>query len=203
MNSKPQNKPAAKTPRQGPKPPKKITESYLHNSGLYYLQRFAASSGQFREVMLRKVRKSCRHHSDQNFDDCSKLLDALIVKFQDSGLLNDESYTRGVVNSLRRQGKSRRAIMVKLKTKGVGNELIDEKLEEFEQNRAEGDGNAELTAAVIFARRKKLGPFRKDEPEENTHEKALSVMARAGFSYDIAQNVLKMNAQQAEDMIRL
>lgn len=202
MNSKPQNKPAAGRSRQEPKVPKKITATYLHNSGLYYLQRFAASSGQFRAVMLRKVKKSCHHHKEQNYEDCQKLVDELVTKFERAGLINDESYTRGMISSLRRQGKSRRSIIAKLNAKGIASSLAEEKLEEYAQDSERGGADSETKAAIIFARRKKLGPFRTGG-DETENEKALGVMARAGFSYDTSRRVLEMKCEEAETLIRL
>lgn len=191
MNSKP--------PASPRKTPKKITETYLHNAGLYYLQRFATSSHQFRQVMLRKIRKSSRHHIDQNHDLCMSMLDALVLKFQSAGLLNDEAYTRGVITSLRRQGKSKQAIIAKLKAKGLSGALILDELDGHDSSNSETD--SEFRAAIVFARKKKIGPFKIDE--KISTEKALSVMARAGFSYDTARRVLNMEIENTETLIQL
>lgn len=193
MNSKPEKQPAHKAP-------KKITETYLHNSGLYYLQRFAASSGQFRMVMLRKVKKSCRHHTDQDYQACADMVEALVQKFEGAGLLNDESYARGVVNSLRRQGRSRRIIMEKLKTKGVNAELVGNALQQYDEDRHPDDGDSEMQAAAIFARRKKIGPFSRTK-DDTPPEKALAAMARAGFSYSVSQKILEMDIETVEKLI--
>ncbi len=179
------------------KPPKKITPAYLHNSGLYYLQRFSASTGQFRDVMLRKAKNSCYHHKDQDFEACKTMIDELVKKVESAGLLNDTLYTQGVVASLRRQGKSRRAIMMKLAGRKLDKNLIAEKLGSFDDEEYNGPAESETAAAVIFMRRKRLGPYKgtKDIPRD----KALSTLARAGFCYDIAQRVLDMNMEEAEN----
>ncbi|MCD8497437.1 MAG: hypothetical protein LRZ85_04760 [Alphaproteobacteria bacterium] len=51
------------------------------------MQRYAASSGHFRQVMLRKVKKSCHAHADQDYEACAVLVDALVDKFKASRLL--------------------------------------------------------------------------------------------------------------------
>lgn len=195
---KPENKTASKKdgPGSGKKdkrPPKKITQSYLHNAGLYYLQRFAASSNHFRSVMLRKVKKSCLHHKDQDYDECAAMVDALTAKFIETGLLNDEVYTRGAVTSLRRQGKSKRAILDKMRTKGVQHNLTEKNLKDVDSNNTPEGMDPELFAALIFARRKKIGPYSRDQ--DTPQEKMLGRMARAGFSYEISQKVLAMSAE--------
>jgi regulatory protein len=192
MDSAP--KKAIKGPKARKKP-KKITADYLHNSGLYYLQRFSASRSQFRTVMTRKVRRSCMEHKDQNFEDCMALVEETIKKFERAGLLNDELYTQGVVSSLRRQGKSKRAILTKLQTRGIASALTLEKLETVD---SENEGNAEMKAALMVLRRKKSGPFGNNKEDE----KILAALARAGFSYDTAQRAMRMDRDEAEEILR-
>jgi len=184
------------TPRQNNKPrrtvkktPKKITASYLHNAGLYYLQRFAASKAHFKTVMMRKVRLSCAAHPDQDFLACEALVDALLDTFERAGLLNDPVYAKAQVTSLRRRGTSKKIIAMKLKTKGLDQALTLETIEGHDTDHGTDSDAAELEAAFIHARKKKLGPFR--TRGENRPEKDLSNMARAGFSYDTARSVLQ------------
>ncbi len=174
--------------RQGPKKPKKITESYLHNSGLYYLERFASSSANFRAVMMRKVKRSCMTHTEQDYEQCAAMVDALVEKFINVGLLDDAIYTRSKINSLRRRGKSARAIQAYLRSKGLKADIIEQTLKEYDLNQHESPAEAELEAALTFARKKRLGPFRGEK--EIDSQKELGRMARAGFSYDTSRRVL-------------
>jgi len=100
------------------KPPKKITEKYLHNSGLAYLQRFTASSMHFKTVMTRKIDKSCRHHEEQDREECLQMLDKTTEKFRELGLLDDEAYLKGMITSFRRRGLSARQIDARKKKIG-------------------------------------------------------------------------------------
>ncbi len=186
----------ARPKAQGPKKPKKITESYLHNSGLYYLERFSSSSANFRTVMMQKVKRSCMTHEEQNYDQCAAWVDALIEKFINVGLLDDGIYTRSKVNSLRRRGKSTRTIQAYLKSKGLDSSLIDQTLKDFDIEHYDTPAEAELEAALIFARKKRLGPFRRDK--ENDPQKELGRMARAGFSYDTSRCVLSTKTEDVE-----
>lgn len=177
-----------------PRPPRKITKSYLHNAGLYYLERFAASSAHFHKVMMRKIDRSCAFHKEQNRDECIKELEQLIVKFQNVGLLNDAAYARGMVQSLRRRGLAARMIQAKLRAKGLEQDEIASALHAHAEDL---DEDAELLAALKMARRKKIGPY---ATTEKPFDKALAAMARAGFNYDMAQKVLRMNLEEAEEI---
>lgn len=176
-------------------PPKKITETYLHNAGLYYLGRFAASRARFRGVMMRKVRKSCAFHTDQDPAACENLVDALVRKFETAGLLGDETYAKGIVQSLRRRGKSKRHILESLKAKGIDPALARHELALHDADFGQDPALAERQAALAYARKKKLGPFGKRQDQES--KKDLSNMARAGFSYKTARYVLNLEAEES------
>jgi regulatory protein len=177
---------------RGKKAPKKITENYLHNSGLHYLQRFATGTENFRRVMLRKVERSCRHHPEQNREACAQLVEALIEKFSQAGLLDDKSYTNAAVASLRRRGESSRAIAARLRAKGLPADAVREALDT-------GDSDDDFHAALRFARRRRLGPFAAGRAK--APEKQMAAFARAGHGYEIAAKVLRMERDEAEQAL--
>lgn len=183
--------------RAAKKIPKKITETYLHNSGLYYLQRFSASTAHFKSVMMRKVKKSCMAHPDQDFEACRAMVDALATRFEGSGLLNDAVYARGVADSLRRRGRSRKAITAKMTERGLRKDQIETALESLRDESGVSDSEAELAAALKFARRKRIGPFRAGEQDPALLRKDLAALARAGFSYDTARKALDYDGDEA------
>lgn len=192
-----------KTADKSPAPPrqrKKITPGYLHNAGLYYLQRFAASTVQFQRVMQRKIDKSCMAHPEQDREECRKWLIAVIETFQRSGLLNDSLYAAGAIRSLRQRGLSARAIEARMAIKGVPAALVKETLQEID-TLSESDPN--LVAALRQARKRRIGPYwppGKDAPSE-LQDKHLAAMARAGFDFETAHKVLKMDKQEADALI--
>lgn len=186
--------PAARDKR----PPKKITATYLHNAGLAYLERFPAATGQFRQVMMRKIKRSCRFHKDQDETACADLLADLIRKFTDMGLLNDAGYMRGMVHSLRRRGLSAAGITAKLTAKGLSAAAIRAELSH--QSEAEGE-HGDIVAALRLCARKRLGPFRQ-APARKTPEQELAALARYGYGYDTARQALDMTPEEAAEIIR-
>ena len=199
--------PSDKTAPQGQKgkrKPRKITATYLHNAGLFYLQRYSSSSENFRTVMKRKIDRSCRFHGDDDRDKYLKLLDELIENFIRSGLLDDQAYTRAQVISLRRKGFGARAICARLSAKGLPLSLIKEVLESEEEENNRND----FKAALRLIQRRRLGSFRResmeDEDEEQTRKRKnreLAALARAGFGYAIAGKVLLLEKEEVEDLL--
>ncbi len=186
--------------KTSPRVAKKITATYLHNAGLYYLQRFAASTAQFRRIMQRKIDKSCRDHPEQSPEECRSLLETLIETFQRSGLLNDDIYATGAIRSLRQRGLSTRAIMAKMTVKGIPAALVKKTLDEIDGDRG---ADANMVAALKHARRRRIGPFLPpDKPlAEGARDKQLAAMARAGFEFSTAQKALSMDKDEAEDLM--
>lgn len=172
--------------KKPPKQPRKITPQYLENAALFYLQRFSTSAGNFRTVMRRKIDRSCRFHKVEP-DAFYSIVDAMVERYIAVGLLDDKVYARAKTTTLRRQGKSKQAITAKLKTKGLGAQDIGNAFDEVDTA-----DDAELTAALHLARKKKLGKHRTKpllDPIKD-RQKEMAALARAGFSFDIAKRVL-------------
>jgi regulatory protein len=161
-----------------------VSPTYLENAALHYLKRYAATQGQLKRVLLRRVDRSLKFHGGDRAEALG-WLDALVAKLVRNGLLNDEAYARMKAHSLRASGRSTRVIAQKLRLKGVPSELVTRKL---------ADAAAEVSdeeAARIWARKKRLGPFRKDAGTREEHrQRDMAALARAGFSFGIARKVI-------------
>ena len=150
--------------------------------------------------MMRKIDKSCRHHLEQNMAECETMLDDLVLKFQDLGLLDDAAYLSGMIVSLRRRGLSARQINAKLSQKGLAGHLIHDALRNHDAAEYETTENGDIFAALVFIRKKKLGAF--DTIQRVPMEKALAMMARAGYSYDVAKKTLEISPQESKKQLR-
>lgn len=126
------------------------------------------------------------------------MVEKLTSQFLEEGLLDDQGYVRGMVNSLRRQGKSRQAIFAKLQSKRVPTETIETALNSFDEDNFEDTREAELISALKVARKRKLGPY--DTTNRYEFDKALSILARQGFSFDTSRSVLEKTRQEAEEL---
>ena len=171
------------------------TPAYLERAGLFYLQRFASSTENFKAVMRRKVRQRGLAEGVSD-DEAEGWIDALAARFERSGLLDDAAYARGRARSLFARGKSQRVIRRTLAAKGVDTALIDHMMESLFHEVP----NPDLSAAIAFARRRRLGPFGRSDRSggPSARDKELAAMARAGFSYGIACRVL--DAETPEEL---
>lgn len=109
-----------------------------------------------------------------------------------SGVLDDTAFAAARARSLTRAGRSRRAVGAHLAAKGVAQDVAQAALP---------DPESELAAALAYARRRRLGPFRIHEGDEATRHKELGAMARAGFPQPVAQQALRMDPEAAKALV--
>ncbi len=187
---------------------RKISERYLRNSGLYYLQRYTASTAHFRKVMTQKITKSCDFHQDQDKEECLKHLETVIAEFLEMGYLDDSAYARGTVFSLRRKGLSARMIQMRMKQKGIDEEITTKMLDQYAYENPpyddEGDISEDFRAAITLAKRKKIGPYylkpiKDEEEKQKLYARWLGAFGRAGFDYQTCRKVLELDLNEFED----
>jgi regulatory protein len=174
-----------------------LTAASLENAALHYLSRFASSSGNLRRVLMRKVARTARASGGEDDGAAgAKMVDGIIARYLDSGLLNDRAYAAQTATSLARRGASRFAIAGKLAQKGVDAEIAAEAIAALEE-----PGTSELAAACALVRRRRLGPYRAPGKRAEFRAKDLASLARAGFGVDLARRVL--TAPDIETLERL
>ena len=183
------------TPRK--KLPPKITEHYLQWVVDDYLKKFFTSKAHLRRLIMQRVKKSAQAHGE-GLEEGTQLLDALLDRLEASGVLNDTAYAASKVRSLSARGGSARGIAAKLGAKGLSSENVKEGLEKLKDN----SDSPELDAAIILARRKRLGPFGKPEGRMERRQKEMAAMGRAGFSFDLARKIINATDDAAIEELR-
>jgi regulatory protein len=166
-------------PKERPAP-RRIDAAYLRRAALHYIERYSVPEAQLRRVLQRKVERSCRHH-DLDPGEFSAAVDEIVASCVTSGLVDDRRFAEARAQSLRRKGRSARAVAAGLAAKGVGRELVAQTVTV--------DPQAELEAARVAARRKRLGPWSRGDRAEQ-RQKDIATLARAGFSLTIARTVI-------------
>jgi regulatory protein len=159
-----------------------IEPAMLEKWALGYLERFASSAENLRRVLRRRVRRRMRD-DDAAMRAADGLIDALVIRYRDTGLIDDAAYAAGRARARLARGQSLRKITAGLMAKGVGAEDRAAALQTLRETAPEPD----LAAACAFARRRRLGPFRRT-PGDRARE--LAAFARAGFARREAEAVL-------------
>jgi regulatory protein len=172
-----------------------IDGALIERWALHYLGRYASSAENLRRVLSRRARRRLDGEREA-LTEARALIDALVTRYRESGLVDDAAYAGAQARSRLRRGQSLRTIRAGLAAKGVG---ADDATAALDALREDG-GDPDLAAACAFARRRRLGPFRRGDGDR---AKELAAFARAGFARAAAEAVLGCaGADEAEALAK-
>lgn len=179
------------------------TAASLRALALHYLARYAASSGNLRRVLLRRIARAAMQHPEAAATQWATLraeADTIVASCIDKKFVDDGVFAAAQAKRARAQGKSARLVAAKLQQHGLSRDQIALALAtaDAEQEADGGGEGAEYRAALRLAQRKKLGRFGVGVPDPQQNLRAFGVLARAGFSSAIARRVLQ-SSENGED----
>ena len=162
----------------------------LMNKSLSYLSKFSSTENKLNSILHSFSEKYLKNVNRQQL---SKEITLVIQKCKDHGYIDDKKFTENKIEKYINLGKSKKYIIFNLKNYGINNSIIEECLDDFFNSKIDNN----IKAAIIFARKKSIGPFYK-KPIGSSHEKLFnkwfSSFARAGFNYDISKKVLNFES---------
>ena len=177
--------------------PRAMTERRLENIAAYYLQRYGTSAANLQRVLQRRVDKRLAQHIEGQTASRAEMyvwIERLAERYVNAGAVNDQTYAEGLTRKLRRLGKSPAKIRARLAANGVAAKVIDLAL--AETRITETGEDATFVAALAYAKRRKLGPFRSGVRDRKTERKDMGALARAGFSFDIVRQVMAYTCER-------
>ena len=161
---------------------KKVSEDALREAALRYLDQRDASVDQLRQFLRRRVHKYGAVETQAIDFEC---IESILVRFCESRVLDDARYARELAESQRRRGGSTLKVRQKLSSRGLGSDHIEEAMGVMLHD----PDLCEETAATLYAKKRRLVE-KYNLKDSKQREKALAVLARQGFSFEIARKVL-------------
>ncbi|MBO6770639.1 MULTISPECIES: regulatory protein RecX [unclassified Thalassospira] len=198
----------AKDKKREPKRPRRVTRDYLMNYATWYLERFAASRARLEKLMRGKIRLSVAEYGTDP-EEAVQWMNSVLAACEKAGFINDDAYARGRARSLLRKGKAMRVIAADLSARGIASDQIDDAIRDL---RAEADQAAyeevrgtdpNIAAAAAYARRRRLGPWRRPDIREEKREKDMAALARQGFGYDTATRIINSDLDELNDLLSM
>src|SRR5262245_60415753 len=101
-----------------------IGTELLERWALGYLESYASSAENLRRVLLRRVRRHC----PEAVPAARSLIEAIVTRYRETGLLDDAAYAAGRTGALHRRGGSLRVIRARLAAKGIAAEVVTDAL---------------------------------------------------------------------------
>ena len=165
--------------------PRPLDPRRLEELALAYVARFATTQAKLRAYLQRKLRERGWEGEDE------PALDGLVERYVELGYVDDETWARMKAGSLLRRGYGSRRIGQALGQAGVDEDL---------QVQMQPGETAERQAALALARRRRLGPYARDEIDRPMREKHLAAMLRAGHRLDVARRIVEaQGVDEAEE----
>jgi regulatory protein len=190
------------------KVPRRVTRDYLMNYATWYLERFAASRARLERLMRGKIRLSVAEHGTDP-QEAELWMQNVLAALEKAGFINDDAYALGRARSMLRKGKALRVIAADLNARGIVSDKIDDalgKLRDEAEDASDEDmrgTDPNLAAAAAYARRRRLGPFRRPDMRDEKRDKDLAALARQGFGYDTATRIIDGDEDELADLLRM
>lgn len=153
-------------------------KSILMKYAIDYLSKYSSSKNNLIQILKNKVRRLKIEKKDKFL--LFNSIDIIVEKLEKNNFINDFNYSISKIRSFIFQGKSRIFIKSYFIQKGVESNIISKALEEFDVENSKW----ELESAKTYASKKRF------TNDKDNKQKNLARMARAGFSYDMANKIL-------------
>ncbi len=166
-------------------PPSPLTAQRLRDLALHYTGRYATTEAKLRSYLARKIRE--RGIADGATLDPT----TLAAECASLGYVNDSLYAESKVAGLQRKGLGPSRIKMSLKAAGIADEIAAPLLET-------PDDEA-LVRALIFAKRKRIGPYGSGHDDRKVMARWWGAMSRGGHTPDVIKQVLQMTVPNEDD----
>jgi len=178
-----------------PKPP--LNSESLRALALHYVGRYATTRHKLSQYLGRKVQ-------ERGWDDGSRPDPAALAEqFAELGYIDDAGYARAKEDTLLRRGYGPRRVDQALYAAGIADADRPEQNapqpdifggglygEDEEADPAERRERAALAAAVVLARKKRIGPFATEPADPDRRRKQLQAFIRAGHDFAVARHLV-------------
>lgn len=171
------------SPPRKPRPP--LTAEKLEELALNYVGRFATSRSKLFAYLHRKLRERGWH------DDSEPPVEELADRLVRLGYVDDRAFALSKARSLTGRGYGERRVRQALMIAG-----IDEEQGADAQQLAEEEA---VAAAIKFASRRSIGPYRASQPTPQERERAIAAMIRAGHRFALAKAITDLNPGENPD----
>lgn len=175
---------SAASTRRTRRPPAPLDAVRLEELALAYVARFAVSAGKLGDYLRRKLRERGWQGEGE------PPVGALVARFVAAGYVDDAGYARAKAGAMLRRGLGVRRVRQALDQAGIGPQ---------DRGEAEPDEAAARRAALVLARKRRLGPFGDRAPDRALREKQIAAILRAGHPLDSARFLVDAESIEAAE----
>ncbi|MGF7149287.1 regulatory protein [Sphingomonas zeicaulis] len=166
----------------------------LDRLALAYVARFATTRAKLAQYLKRKVEQ--RGWADEGAPPVAAIADRMAAL----GYVDDQLFARARANALTRKGYGRRRVAAALAGAGIDADDAAAAIRGRgpDHIQEEDEGDAAMTVALAFARRRRIGPFATTPPDDAARRRAFAALMRAGHDPDVARRVMALAPGEAD-----
>ena len=156
----------------------------IRNFAYAYLEKYSPSKQQLKTYLFKKLLK--KKQNIANKKDLFNLIDVVISSLEDQNLISDKYYSDAKSKVFLRRGYSLNKIRHNLIKKGIDEKYIKASISKIKENESDPD----FFSAIKMCKRRRIGASREESNRPLFYKKDISILARAGFSYEVSKKVL-------------
>ena len=169
----------------------------LRNFAYNYLEKYSPSKQQLRLYLFKKFLK--KRQNIYNKKELFNLIEVVISTLEEQKLISDKYYSDAKSKALLRRGYSINKIRYSLIKKGVSEKYIKNSISNIKENETDPD----FFSAIKLCKRRRIGPIREENNRSLFFKKDISILARAGFSFEISKKVLAISKEEFKKLCKL
>ena len=169
----------------------------LRNFAYSYLDKYSPSKQQLRTYLFKKFLK--KNLKISNKKELFNLIDIVISTLVDQKLVSDKYYSDAKTKSFLRRGYSLNKIRYSLIKKGINEKYIRASISKIKENESDPD----FFSAIKLCKRRRIGPSREESNRILFYKKDISILSRAGFSYEISKKILEIPREEFKKFCKM
>jgi regulatory protein len=158
----------------------------IQNYAYSYLEKYSSSKQQLRTYLFKKLIKKKQNITSKK--EIFNLIDSVILSLEEQKFLSDKYYSDAKSKAFLRKGYSLNKIRYNLIKKGIDDKYIKSSISKIKDNESDPD----FFSAIKMCKRRRIGPSRDENNRNLFYKKDISILARAGFTYEVSKRVLEI-----------
>jgi len=169
----------------------------IRNFAYSYLEKYSPSKQQLRTYLFKKIVKRGQNISSKK--EIFNLIDTVILSLEEQKFLSDKYYSDAKSKAFLRKGYSLNKIRYNLIKKGIDDKYIKSSISKIRENESDPD----FFSAIKMCKRRRIGACRDESNRTLFYKKDISILARAGFSYEVAKKVLEIPKKEFQQFCKM
>ena len=174
-----------------------VTIDEMRNFALSYVEKYAPSKQQLKIYLLKKYLKFSS--SNVKKQDVHDLIDVVLSDLEKNKFINDKFYSSSKAKSMIQRGNSINKIRNYLIGKGINDKFIKDTVEKIKEDNSDQD----FFSAIKVCKKRRIGPSRVEDNRNLFYKKDISILARAGFSYETSKKVIEIPKEEFKKFCKL